>query len=206
MVLTRVCPWCRRTERWRRGCGCLPDPPDLPVVRTIIGIDRAVAVYRYDQVIRRFVLAAKNGGREDLLRLFGAQLADLFTDDVARCADGWLSSRRPTLVWVPSSRDRRRRRGYDQGRLLARAAGRALGLPVQPLLTRPGGEAQEGRDRADRLSGPTLRCRVRRAPSEVIVIDDVITTGASLAAAAAALRRSGTSAVFAVAVASSESS
>ncbi len=205
MVLMRVCPWCRRTERWRRGCGCLPDPPDSPVVRTISGIDLAVAVHQYDEVIRRFVLAAKNGGREDLLHRFGAQLADVFTAEAARLPEAW-AARRPTIVWVPASHARRRRRGYDQGRLLARAVGRSLGVRVQPLLARSSGEAQEGRDRADRLSGPMLRCRVRRAPSHVVIVDDVITTGASLGAAAAALRGSGTSAVIAVAVASSGAS
>lgn len=204
MVLMRVCPWCRRTEPWRRGCDCLPDPPDSPVVRRISGIDLAVAVHPYNEVIRRFVLAAKNGGREDLLRRFGTQLAEVLSAELTRPPDSW-TAQTPTIVWVPASRDRRRRRGYDQGRLLARATGRVLGLPVRPLLTRSGGEAQEGRDRTDRLSGPKLRCRVRRAPSQVVIVDDVITTGASLTAAAAALRGSGTSTVFAVAVASSGS-
>lgn len=202
MVLVRVCPWCRRTEPWRGGCLCFPDPPGSPLVRTIDGVDRALAVHHYDEVVRRFVLAAKNGGRHDLLRRFGAQLADVLARDVSQFPDFW-AHRRPTVLWVPASRDRRRRRGYDQGRLLARAVGRALGLPVRPLLVRPGGEAQEGLDRVDRLVGPGLRCRVRRAPSHVVVIDDVITTGASLGAASRALRGSGTTAVVAVAVASS---
>ncbi|MDH4279122.1 MAG: hypothetical protein OEW83_13685 [Acidimicrobiia bacterium] len=204
MVLMRVCPWCRRSEPWRRGCRCLPDPAGGPVLREIVGIDLALAVHDYDEVVRRFVLAAKNGGREDLLRRFGVQIAAVLAAQADNLPDSW-GERRPTVVWVPASRDRRRRRGYDQGRLLARAVGRELGLPVQPLLRRAGGEAQEGRDRADRLSGPRLRCRVGRAPSHVVVVDDVITTGASVGAAAAALRGSGAVMVVAVAVASSGS-
>ncbi|MDH3299014.1 MAG: hypothetical protein OES24_00735 [Acidimicrobiia bacterium] len=203
MVLMRVCPWCRRTEPWRRGCGCLPDPLDSPVLRTISGIDLAVAAHNYDEVIRRFVLAAKNGGRQDLLRRFGEQLAQVLAQ-ATRFPD-FRNGQRPTVVWVPASRGRRRRRGYDQGRLLARTVGRALGLPVRPLLVRTGSGAQEGRDRAERLAGPQLRCRVRHAPSHVVIIDDVITTGASLAAAADALRGAGTTAIMAVAVASSGS-
>jgi predicted amidophosphoribosyltransferase len=204
MVLVRVCPWCRRTEPWRRGCRCLPDPAGEPVLRRITGLDLTLAVHGYDEVVRRFVLAAKNGGREDLLRRFGVQIAAVLAaeaDRIPECRSG----RRPTVVWVPASADRRRRRGYDQGRLLARTVGRELGLSVQPLLTRAGGEAQEGRDRAERLSGPRLRCRVRRAPTSVIVVDDVITTGASVGAAAAALRGSGAEVVIAAAVASSGS-
>lgn len=204
MVLMRVCPWCRRTEPWRRGCVCLPDVPDSPVVRTISGIDLAVAVHDYDEVVRRFVLAAKNGGRSDLLRCFGQQLAEVLAAEASRLPD-LLAEPRPTIVWVPASRDRRRRRGYDQGRLLARTVGRVLDLPVRPLLARPPGEAQEGRDRADRLFGPSLRCRVQRAPSRAVIVDDVITTGASLRTAAGALRGCGTTSVVAVAVASSGS-
>lgn len=204
MVLMRVCPWCRRTEPWRRSCRCLPTPSDSPIRRTIDGIDLAVAVHPYDDMVRRFVLAAKNGGRQDLLRRFGGQLAAVVTAESTRLPGFW-NDRQPTVVWVPASRNRRRRRGYDQGRLMAREVGRSLGLPVQPLLSRAGDEAQEGRDRAERLAGPRLRCRGRPAPSHVVIVDDVITTGASLGAAAVALREAGATAVIAVAVASSGS-
>jgi len=166
------------------------------------GVDLAVAVHHYDQVIRRFVLAAKNGGRQDVLRRLGRQLAGALGDTSVPVSAGWMS-RDPVVVWVPAGRDHRRRRGYDQGRLLARAVGHSLGFSVRPLLSRAGGETQEGRDRADRLTGPRLRCRVRRAPAVVVLVDDVITTGASLTSAAAALRRSGTERIIGVAVASS---
>lgn len=174
------------------------------MTRTIGGIDLAVAVHDYDEVVRRFVLAAKNGGRADLLRRFGVQIADVLATAASRHLD-LSTGPHPTVVWVPASRARRRRRGYDQGRLLARTVGRVLDLPVRPLLARSRGEAQEGRDRTDRLSGPNLRCRVSQAPDRIIVIDDVITTGASLRTAAGVLRRSGTTAVVAGAVASSGS-
>ncbi len=204
MVLMRVCPWCRRTEPWRRRCRCLPDPSGPPLRREVEGVDLAFAVHPYDEVVRRFVLAAKNGGRQDVLRRFGEQLAEALVSLSGRHPGDWMS-RHPTVVWVPASRDRRRLRGYDQGRLLARSVGRSLRLPVQPLLARAAGEAQEGRGRADRLTGPRLRCRVARAPGVVVLVDDVITTGASLGAAAAALRRSGVEVVIGAAVASSGS-
>lgn len=202
MVLMRVCPWCRRTEPWRRGCRCLPDPSGRPLVRSISGVDVAVAVHSYDEVIRRFVLAAKNGGRRDLLSRFGHQLAAALSGDSAPYQMD--VNRRATVVWVPASRDRRRRRGYDQGRLLARSVGHALGLNVKPLLARSGDGAQEGLAREERLSGPELRCRVRRSPTHLVLVDDVITTGSSMAAAARILRRAGARSIVGIAVASSQ--
>ncbi len=172
-------------------------------MRTIDGVDVALAVHPYDQRVRRFVLAAKNGGRRDVLRRLGGQLAAALVAESSPIPPGWLD-RQPTVVWVPASRDRRRRRGYDQGRLLARAVGHGLGLPVTPLLSRSGVEAQEGRSRAERLSGPQVRCRVSRAPADVLLVDDVITTGASLAAAATTLRRAGTSFIVGATVASAD--
>ena len=196
MVLMRVCPWCRRTEPWRQVCACWPEPSGAPLLRAVEGADRAVAVHDYNEVLRRFVLAAKNGGRPDLLRRFGLQLS--------ATAAALNASPSATVSWVPASRHRRRRRGYDQGRVLARMVGHTLGQPVRPLLGRAGGDAQEGRTRANRLIGPRIRCRVGRSPHEVILVDDVITTGASMAAAASALRGSGTTTIIGIAIASSQ--
>jgi predicted amidophosphoribosyltransferase len=94
------------------------------------------------------------------------------------------------VAWVPASRNRRRQRGYDQGRVLARHAGRRLGVGHRRLLARPRRDAQAGRSRSDRLAGPLL-VATGRCPPRILLVDDVSTTGASLANAAAVLRRAG---------------
>lgn len=104
------------------------------------------------------------------------------------------SSRMPfdVVTWAPTSSRRRRRRGYDQSELLARAIARRLGLPCRRLLSRDRSSPQTGRSRRDRLEhGPTFTARPLRRPCRVLVIDDVVTTGSMLRAAGHALELAG---------------
>jgi len=100
------------------------------------------------------------------------------------------------VTWAPTSRERRRRRGFDPAELLARAVARRLGARVVGVLDRLPGPAQTGLAAADRRRGPRFVAR-RRAPGTVLLVDDVATTGATLAAAAVALRAAGARVVVA---------
>lgn len=118
-----------------------------------------------------------------------------------RVALGWLADGMAGLLvpppgtvvtWVPTTGVRRRRRGFDQAELLARAVARRWRLPCRQLLVRRAGPAQTGRSLSDRLAGVALAVRPgRRVPAAVVVVDDVTTTGATLRSAALALRAGG---------------
>ncbi len=167
----------------RLGCLAVDDPPP--------GVDALVALATYDDDLRRLVLAIKRDGRRDLVRSVARPLAAAARragiDDV------------DVVTWVPSAPEHRVARGFDQGRLLARAVGRRLDVPVRRLLGRRG-RSRRGVELAERRSGPSFGA-LGTVPASVLLIDDVTTTGSSLEGAAAALRAEGAQRVVAVVVA-----
>ena len=113
------------------------------------------------------------------------------------------------ITWAPTSRQRARRRGYDQAELLARALAAQWRKPCRRMLFRRHGAAQTGQtrhDRLDRAHGPAFASRLLRNPPRVLVIDDVVTTGATLLAARDALLAAGARSVILAAVAATPDS
>jgi ComF family protein len=107
------------------------------------------------------------------------------------------------LVPVPVSEARRRRRGYNQAALIARALARRSGVGVaEPLARSRETQAQHRLDRAARsrnLRGAfTTRASV---PENVILVDDILTTGATLDACAEVLLAAGARTVYGFAIA-----
>lgn len=149
------------------------------------------AAASYDDRLARILVAAKNGGRRDLWPVLGAALASTVGEQVAAGVD--------VITFVPASRARRRERGYDQGRDLARFVGSRHDRPARRLLRRRGASSQHGGSRHQRLDGPTLTA-TRCGPWRILVVDDVATTGASLQAAANALISAGAAEVRAAVV------
>jgi predicted amidophosphoribosyltransferase len=118
-----------------------------------------------------------------------------------RAALGWLADGMVGLIdppegaivtWMPTTARRRRKRGFDQAELLARAVARRWQRSCVRLLARRSGLPQTGRSREDRLVGVDLRLVRRTRPeTPVIVVDDVLTTGTTLRCGAAVLRSGG---------------
>ncbi len=112
------------------------------------------------------------------------------------------------LVPVPTSARNRRRRGYNQARVIADAMGAALGVPVAECLER---RRQQGTQTA--LNPEQRRANVSSAFAlvqggerdvegrRVVLVDDVLTTGATVLAAFGALAPAGPAGVFAYAFA-----
>ena len=182
------CPGCRRLS---------PAGLTHPKCRGRTAIDGLTALARYaDPLTRGMLLDAKFRGVRGYVKALGSRLGAEWRGTGLR--------RPAALVPVPLHWTRERARGFNQAALLAASFGRAVGLPVEPVLrrrrrTRPQSALDDharirNLQNAFRVSGPV--------PSRVILVDDIATSGATLDAAARALRDAGCSWVEGAVVAS----
>jgi ComF family protein len=156
-----------------------------------LAFDCAWSAFAYEGVAREVVNALKARGALALAGLMAEEL-------VARAPEGLL---RGVLVPVPGHPRRRRRHGFNQAQLIARALGRAASLPVRKSLRRVNVPAQVGLERVARLHNARGSVRLPpgvTGPLRAVLVDDVYTTGATLDACARALRASGTREVAAI--------
>lgn len=166
--------------------GLRPAPALLPPP----GVDACLALLAYEGVGREMVARLKYRNHRAVLAGLAAAMASLVAPPVP-----------DVVTWAPTTGARRRRRGFDQAELLARAVARRLGRPCRRLLVREPGPPQTGRPLAERRAGPGLR-PFRAVPGHsVLVVDDVVTSGSTAAAAAAALRCAGARSVVVLAAA-----
>lgn len=140
----------------------------------------AVGVYAYDGVVRDAVRGMKLSGRSAAAADLGCEIRAL-----AVIPAGW------QVTWVPSTRRRRRQRGFDLPRLLAGPG--AVGLLER---TFEGPDQTELTSQQRRSFPPDAFRAISPLPRCVVLIDDVRTTGATATAAAGALTAAGASHVL----------
>lgn len=114
------------------------------------------------------------------------------------------------ITWVPLSRRRLRKRGYDQAELLARGISNVLGLDAVQLLYKNRNNKAQSRtgNAADRSRNVRGVYSLNGSPDlhgkHVLLVDDIITTGATLSECREVLLRSGAAEVSAVTFARAE--
>lgn len=155
---------------------CRTDGPECTISRKKLPfIDSWTAVWYYEDTARRSLLRYKFRGVRSYAKGYGRLLAMKLQE---AHPDGF-----DLLTWVPISPRRKLTRGYDQVELLARAAGRELGIAPVPLLKKirhnppQSGITGEAKRRANVLGVYRVKNPELLQGKRIVLLDDIITTG-----------------------------
>lgn len=170
-------------------------------VREGAGFGRCAVPLRYEGAVREAILRFKFRGVQSAAVGFGAVLA--------RCAAEELGGTFDVVTWAPVSDRRRKRRGYDQARLLAEETAKAWDAkPVAMLRKRVDNPPQSGLDASARRGNVIgVYEALRGAPirdARILLIDDIVTTGSTLSACVRVLREAGAKSVVCACLASAD--
>ena len=179
---------------------CRVDSPEYPDRKEKLQfLDSFTAVWYYEGSVRRSLLRYKFYNYRSLASGYGRLLAMKLLQAHPEGFD--------CLTWIPVSRLRKLRRGYDQVELLAKAVGRELGLEPVPLLkkvrhNRPqSGLSDASRRRANVLGAYQEVGRQRISGKRILLLDDILTTGATAGEAARVLLTAGAKEIHCAAIA-----
>ena len=152
-------------------------------------LDSFAAVWYYEEKVRGSLLRYKFANRRSYAQNYGRLLAMRLQQMYPEGFD--------VLTWVPISRLRRLRRGYDQVELLAQAVGRELGMEPKQLLKKlRNNPPQSGLgDYAHRRANVLGIYRAVDIESikgkRILLLDDILTTGATAGEASRVLLSAG---------------
>lgn len=197
------CVLCRKLLRGDERDFCTPCRLALPIFEgewelrpEMEGV--AVAL-KYEGNVREALLRFKFQGR--------SFYAESFAPLLAAAASALPADAFDAVTWIPVSRRRKRKRGYDQTLLLARRAASILDKPLEGCLEKwRDNPPQSTLGSADGRRANVLGVyRPHRGAScagkRYLLLDDILTTGATAREAARALLSAGASAVYFAALA-----
>lgn len=179
---------------------CRVDAPEYPNRKIKLQfLDSFAAVWYYEGSVRSSLLRYKFYSARSYSVSYGRILAMKLLREYPEGFD--------MLTWVPVSRLRKLRRGYDQVELLAKAVGTELGLsPVATLKkirnNRPQSRMKDPAARkANVLGAYRLTDSAEVRGKRVLLLDDILTTGATAGECARVLLSAGAKEVHCAAVA-----
>ena len=179
---------------------CRMDAPEYPNRKSKRQfLDSFAAVWYYEGNVRKSLLRYKFHNARSFAAPYGRLLAMKLLELYPEGFD--------VLTWVPVSRLRKLRRGYDQVELLAKAVGKELGITPVPLLkkvrhNRPqSGITGAEKRRANVLGAYRVTDREAIAGRRILLLDDILTTGATAGECARVLKTAGAKEVHCAAVA-----
>ncbi len=161
------------------------------------GIDQVYACWYFNDVLQSVIHSLKYADRARLGRLLGEWAAAELGREVFRDLD--------CLIPVPLYRVKKRSRGYNQARWIARGMGIKWRIPVSTgiLHRRKDTVSQTTLHRDERLRNMENAFVISQPLNarKIGIIDDVLTTGATISASAQVLKAAGAVEVRAITIA-----
>ncbi len=178
-------PVCYRCGRTRKLCTCKAHRR---------AFDRAVCAMRYEAEVRQAVLALKDNAYADAVAAMAQEMVAVLRTRIDAAA-------LDVVTAVPMYKTERRRRGYNQSEMLAKAVAKELGVAYEPLLVKVFPTASQKSLPMIERSGNLLGAfdAVRRVDEQrILLVDDLITTGSTMHEAAKMLKLYGAASVTAL--------
>lgn len=200
------CAFCRRLLSGQEKGVCRFCRPKLPFVpadgqiQHFRNVDQCLSPLYYHGAVRDSMHRYKFDG--------ATAYGDIYSEFIVKCIDENKISC-DSITWIPLSRRRLRKRGYDQAALLAQGVGKRLHLrPVRLLKKRrdtpPQSQTGSAEKRRANAAGVYACLRPELVSGRrILLVDDIVTTGATLSEAAGVLKKAGAKEVIAVTVARS---
>lgn len=193
---TDLCRECRENVPEYPYGGKNPDPSGKNSGQFL---DSFTAVWYYEEDVRRSILRYKFHGAAFLAPKYGALLAMKLLREGPEDID--------ILTWVPVSRLRRLKRGYDQCQLLCKAMGEQLALPWEKTLRKirhtppQSGLSSVAERKANVLGAYRAVNQVDLRGKRIVLVDDIYTTGSTMNECARVLLTAGAKEVHGAAIA-----
>ena len=156
--------------------------------------ERGYALWVHKGGVQRAVYQFKYHNQRIYSQFFGRELVSRYGQAVRR----WNVA---TIIPIPLSGKRRRRRGFNQAELLARELGRGLGIPVDAKNlvrvrdTSPQ-KQMDAKGRNSNLRNAFAWRGKKRICGNILLVDDIYTTGNTIDAAARVLKSSGAGKIY----------
>ena len=173
-------------------------PVAMKLKQKIPFLSGAFALWYYEGSVRTSILRYKFGHKRSYARDYGAILAGKFSN---------VKEQYDLIAWVPVSRLRKLRRGFDQAELIARIFCSELSTTPTPCLKKvrhnppQSGIASAAQRRANVLGAYKVIDPNMIKGKRILLFDDIITTGATISECAKTLMAAGAKEVYGVAIA-----
>ncbi len=198
------CIFCRKVLEKDGVCAeCekrLPRRQNPHIKEGVPFVDELYVPLYYEGYVRSAVLRYKFGG----IKCSALEFAKILKP----CIEENLSGKYDCITWVPTSKLRLRKRGYDQAQVLAEELGKILDMPVEKLIkkrleAKPQSRQVTREQRIANIIGAFEVKDVSVIDRRILLVDDISTTGSTLSECARILKTAGAAKVYGVTLAKS---